>query len=146
MRRVSAMVVVSMLVAVMTGGTAPAQSTAPKPLPAGKSTWKNQRNSMLSIDVVASGAFTGTFTTADPKACKDGTPWPVTGTTNGNTVAFTVNFQKDCPSVGVWNGHHVFRGSAEQIETLWLLALAQAQDPPSFEAIVTGSDVFVRQP
>jgi hypothetical protein len=78
--------------------------------------WTNQRGSVLQITSVGQGVFRGIFTNrADGFACQ-GTPYPVSGTTFGVQIRFTVNFAK-CGTVAKWQGNYMGFGMSTQ----WVL-------------------------
>ena len=85
------------------------------PLTAG-SLWTNQRGSQLKITSVSGRSFRGTFTNNAAGFQCLGIPYPVTGTTFGVQITFTVNFVK-CRTVTKWQGD--FQGFGMSVQ--WVL-------------------------
>lgn len=100
-------------------------------IPNGK-TWVNELGSEMTANINASGAISGTYTTA--VGCGAGKPRPMSGFCNGYAVTFSVNWQ-ECFSTTAWSGTY----ENEKITTLWQLVLAKK---PSWDSIVTGTDTF----
>jgi hypothetical protein len=67
------------------------------------STWTNQRGSVLKVTSLRLGTFRGVFINKNPDIGCLGIPYPVTGTTFGPQITFTVNFAK-CKTVVKWQG------------------------------------------
>lgn len=84
--------------------------------------WQNQNGSILRIDEVRNGAFTGTFLSAKGRAAKDHR-YAVRGTINGELVAFAINFadnDTDLHSISNFTG----RLQGDILHTVWVLARA----------------------
>lgn len=84
--------------------------------------WENQNGSVLRIDEVRDGAFTGTFLSTKGRAAR-GRRYPVQGTVNGELVAFAVNFadgDADLQSISNFTG----RLQGDVLHTVWVLARA----------------------
>jgi len=101
----------------------------------GPSLWKNQNGSELRITSASRGTIRGTFTNRAAGFGCQGTPYPVTGTTGGTQIIFTVSFAK-CRSTATW------RGSVQGLgmTTPWVLRYVSNGAP----ATKTGFDFFSR--
>lgn len=109
--------------------------------------YKNQRGSVLTLDMPAqksdTGEITGTFTSA-VGVCKHaaGTPVPVQGYYNGNAIAITANYPK-CGVVVAMSGH--LSKDKNQLQMLWLVT-SKAEEPgkKDWNATSTGADHYQR--
>jgi hypothetical protein len=112
--------------------------------------WYNELGSMMTIDPVANGQFTGTYTTAvSSTGCAQGnfTLVGLTDTdTGGEGVGFVVNWKNnkaDCESVTAWSGQAQTINGEDQINAFWLLTVESAPDQDWYATHV-GQDVFTR--
>jgi hypothetical protein len=129
-------------------GTVPPLPPAPdaaQTMPAGRSTWRSQDGSIADLTVdSATGILTGTFSAGfpcGPPSMLSPASRPITGTVNGNAVAWTLSLPA-CPSVGTWIGHYRRAESEEHLTMLWTLAVLEF--PPGVGSTLTGSVLFVR--
>ena len=78
------------------------------------STWKNQRNSVLTISSIdASGKLTGTYVNNAPGTLCLTTPYGAAGRVSGKTVRFWVNFTgAGCFTVSEWSAEACKRFNA----------------------------------
>lgn len=102
-------------------------------LPA-NSLWKNQRGSTLEVFSV--NPLYGQFiNNAAGFQCK-GTPYPATGTVQGQAVTFAVTFTQ-CNSHTTWWGWT----SGNTMRTRWILIYTPSSGPPQ---TLRGADTFIR--
>ncbi len=124
----------------------PPVTDAPQTMPAGRSTWRSQDGSIVDLTVDSTtGILTGTFSAGfpcGPPSTLSPAPRPITGTVNGNAVAWTLSLPA-CPSVGTWVGHYRRVEREEHLTMLWTLAVLEF--PPGVGSTLTGSVLFVRQ-
>lgn len=104
--------------------------------------WVNQSGSVMNYTYSASGQITGTYiNNAKGTGCQ-GTPFPLTGWINGNTIAWSViwkNSTVNCNSVTAWGGY--YSPTSKEIKTNWVLAVQSGSD----ETVQLGKDVFAYQ-
>jgi hypothetical protein len=104
--------------------------------------WKNERGSELKIDSVVDGKISGGFRSGVGRV--DPSSWfPLTGFIRGDVVGFVVDFGS-AGSVGSWAGQI----DGKRLVTTWHLArnVPDADEANAlWSAMLTGSDVFVRQ-
>ena len=84
--------------------------------------WENQNGSVLSVDAVEDGTFSGTFQSTKGRAARN-RRYPVRGCVNGALVAFAVDFrepQADLASISNFTG----RLEGDVLHTVWVLARA----------------------
>lgn len=119
---------------------AASDAETPCQLPMGKSVWRNELKSTMTMDVDSSGKITGEYQTG--VGCKPGKKQPLVGACNGYAITFSVNF-KECGSTTAWTGTlaKASSGKPDVIRTLWHLGLGH--NPPSWDSIVAGTDCFV---
>ena len=109
--------------------------------------WQNQNGSILRIDEVGNGAFTGTFESTKGRAARD-RRYLVQGAANGNLVAFSVNFVDDdanLHSISNFTG----RIEGDVLHTVWVLARAfedaeQRKPTQPWNTFLVNADRFVR--
>jgi hypothetical protein len=82
----------------------------------GPATWTSQRGSVLKVTSLGRGTFRGVFINNNPDIGCLGIPYPVTGTSFGVQVTFTVNFTK-CGAVVKWQGN----ASGLGMSTQWVM-------------------------
>ena len=118
--------------------------------------WENQNGSILSIDEVSEGTFTGTFVSAKGRAARD-RRYAVRGTVNGQLVAFAVNFaneggpsateQEDANLQSISNFTGRLQGDV--LHTIWVLARAfedaeHTKPTQPWNTFLVNADRFVR--
>ena len=109
--------------------------------------WENQNGSVLRIDEVRDGAFTGTFVSTKGRAARD-RRYAVRGVVNGELVAFAVNFvdeDANLQSVSNFTG----RLQGDVLHTVWVLARAfedAARTKPTqpWNTFLVNADRFVK--
>ncbi len=107
------------------------------------SSWVNQNGSVMSFSLMANGTISGTYVNNAPGFQCQGTPYPLTGFINGNTIAWSVqwnNANQNCNSVTAWGGY--YDANAMMIVTNWVLAYQQASGGGATQL---GKDMFKRQ-
>ena len=110
--------------------------------------WENQNGSILAIDEVRDGAFTGSFESAKGRAAR-GRRYPVRGTVNGELVAFAVDFVDDehnLHSISNFSG----RLQGHVLHTVWVLARAfedaeLSKPTQPWNTFLINADRFVRR-
>lgn len=110
--------------------------------------WENQNGSILAIDEVRDGTFTGSFESAKGRAAR-GRRYPVQGAVNGELVAFAVNFvdeEDNLHSISNFSG----RLQGHVLHTVWVLARAfedaeRTKPTQPWNTFLTNSDRFVRR-
>ena len=117
--------------------------------------WENQNGSILSIDEVSEGTFTGTFVSAKGRAARD-RRYAVRGTVNGQLVAFAVNFAEGGPSGSEQEDANLqsisnFTGrlQGDVLHTIWVLARAfedaeRTKPTQPWNTFLVNADRFVR--
>lgn len=113
-------------------------------------TWHNELGSIMGINAVRNGAFTGTYTTAVSSAhCSQG-GFQLVGQTDadsgGEAVAFVVCWQNDvsnCRSVTAWSGQAQNINGEDQITAIWLLTVETSPEQDWYATHI-GHDVFTR--
>ncbi|MFO0547931.1 MAG: avidin/streptavidin family protein [Polyangiaceae bacterium] len=105
-------------------------------------TWHNQHQSLVHL-VEEDGRLSGRFQPAIG-LCR-GESFPLTGSIVGDQLAFTVSFGRE-GSITAWVGHVVRRGDAQEIETLWHMAIhvdGKLGDA-AWRGTLSGADTFRR--
>lgn len=113
-------------------------------------TWYNELGSMITIDRVGTGGFTGTYQTAvSTTGCAKGT-FSLVGTSDGDvdgsSVGFVVAWVNDisnCHSVTGWSGQLQIIDGEEQIVATWLLTM-ETDPSQDWASTLVGRDVFTR--
>ncbi len=109
--------------------------------------WRNQNGSILRIDDLSDGAFTGTFESTKGRAARH-RRYPVRGVVNGNLVAFAVNFvdeHANLHSICNFSG----RVEGDVLHTVWVLARAfedaeQRKPTQPWNTFLVNADRFVK--
>ena len=107
------------------------------------SAWENNRGSILTItNVDADGRFEGEYVNNAAGFGCQGSPYPVVGWINDNSIGWAVNWKntsEDCKSVTSWGGAIL---SPTLIETIWSLGYTSTNHGPR---VMTGSDYFSKK-
>lgn len=109
--------------------------------------WENRNGSILTIDTVADGRFTGTFLSTKGRAAR-GKRYPVQGVINGELVAFAVDFadhDANLHSISNFTG----RWQDDVLHTVWVLARGfedaeQTRPTQPWNTFLVNSDRFVK--
>ena len=107
--------------------------------------WQNESGSELEVLAVSDGQLRGRYRT-DLGAPEETSWFPVTGSVNGDQLAFVVSWGEHA-SLTAWVGQRVGEGDDERLRTLWHLT----RDVPDAEeqediwsSVINGFAVFRR--
>jgi hypothetical protein len=103
-------------------------------VPSGK-TWINELQSEMTVTIDASGAMSGSYTSA--VGCGAGKSRALLGFCNGDAVSFAVSWQ-ECGATTAWNGTYV----DGTLTTLWQLPQARK---PSWDSMLIGTNTFTQK-
>jgi hypothetical protein len=107
--------------------------------------WQNESGSELEVQAVADGQVTGRYRT-DLGAPEETSWFPVTGSVNGDQVAFVVSWGTH-GSLTAWVGQRIGAAEDERLRTLWHLTrdVPDAQEEEDvWSSVISGFAVFRR--
>lgn len=114
--------------------------------------WTNQNGSVLIVDHVDGGRFSGRFQSAKGRAARD-RQYPVVGCQNGEILSFIVDFEdasENLHAMSSFSGRLTRSGEgAEQIHTVWVLTRqfedeARTKPTQPWNSFLVNSDIFTR--
>ncbi len=113
-------------------------------------TWYNELGSMMTIDIVTNGQFTGSYQTAvSSSGCAQGS-FPLVGQTDidngGQYIGFVVlwnNSEFNCKSGTAWSGQLQTINGIETITTFWLLTM-EVIPSQEWASTLVGQDIFTQ--
>lgn len=115
-------------------------------------TWINQNGSLLIVDRVDGGRFSGRFQSAKGRAARD-RQYPVEGRQNGEIVSFLVDFEdasENLHAMSSFSGRLRRNGEGEeQIHAMWILTRqyedeARTKPTQPWNSFLVNSDLFTR--
>ena len=110
--------------------------------------WRNQNGSILAIDSVDDGRFTGTFVSTKGRAAQDRS-YTVHGLINGEVLAFAVDFRNEEANLGSIS-NFTGRLDGDTMHTVWVLArqfedAGRTKPTQPWNAFLVNADRFTRE-